>query len=267
MDPATVCFFVPPNLAGFKQNLFDRVAKHIAAQGGQVIRDDFSAMETLPDEVVPIVGCSPELSPIVHEWLERGRQFIYWDRGYARRCQSTDLPRGHDGGYYRWHIGSFQMQSVRTVAGDRWKALRTDVYPWRGRGKHIVVAEPPPTYRTFHRIEDWTEKTVAALRGLTDRRLVVRTKQMQAERRFLKRDLANAHCLVTHGSNAAVEAVIMGCPVFVDQSSAAALVGKTDLGEIEEPARPDRQAWLNSLAYCQFNERELVDGTLWKLLA
>ena len=43
-------------------------------------------------------------------------------------------------------------------------------------------------------------------------------------------------------------------------------MGQTDFSKIESPVYPERQAWLNSLAYCQFNERELVDGTLWKLL-
>jgi hypothetical protein len=73
--------------------------------------------------------------------------------------------------------------------------------------------------------------------------------------------------LVTHGSNAAVEAVIMGCPVIVDRSSAAALVGLTDLAEVERPLYPERQPWVNALAYAQFDERELVDGTLWRLIA
>jgi hypothetical protein len=36
---------------------------------------------------------------------------------------------------------------------------------------------------------------------------------------------------------------------------------------LEAPAYPDRQPWLNSLAYSQFDERELVDGTLWRLMA
>jgi hypothetical protein len=29
---------------------------------------------------------------------------------------------------------------------------------------------------------------------------------------------------------------------------------------------PDRTQWLYTLAYSQFNEAELVDGTLWKLM-
>jgi hypothetical protein len=82
----------------------------------------------------------------------------------------------------------------------------------------------------------------------------------------LQADLEGAHALVTHGSIAAVEAVILGCPVFVHPDSAAALVGRTDLKMIEHPLMPDRTKWLHSLAYSQFNERELVDGTLWSLM-
>jgi len=89
---------------------------------------------------------------------------------------------------------------------------------------------------------------------------------MQRFSRKLHDDLRGAHALVTHGSNAAVEAVFMGCPVFVDPCSAAALVGKTNLDEIEEPIYPDRTAWLHSLSYSQFSEKELVDGTLWRLI-
>jgi hypothetical protein len=65
--------------------------------------------------------------------------------------------------------------------------------------------------------------------------------------------------LVPHGSIAAVESVILGCPVFVHPDSAAALVGRTDLSLVEKPAYPDLDRW-------QFDEKELVDGTLWKLI-
>ena len=58
----------------------------------------------------------------------------------------------------------------------------------------------------------------------------------------------------------------MGCPVFVTDISAAKFMGLTDFSKIETPVYPERQQWLNSLAYSQFNETELVDGMLWKLL-
>jgi len=159
------------------------------------------------------------------------------------------------------------MQALREVPDDRWKAAKTPLWPWAKDGRHIVIAEPSETYQRFHGIEGWTARTLAQLKQLTDRPIVIRDKEMQRFGRKLHEDLKGAHCLVTHGSNAAVEAVIMGCPVFVHPDSAASLVGLTDLKDIEAPIYPDREPWVHSLAYSQFSERELIDGTLWKLLA
>lgn len=259
VDPATVRLFVPPGLRGFKQALFDR----IGGKCGGMIRYDYQAIEKLPDTFLPVVGCSQPLRPIIAQWRSNGRQWAYWDRGYTRRVFATWLPRGTDGGYYRWHLGAFQMQSIRRVPDDRWLAQKIDVLPWAKGGKHIVVAQPPLTYATFHGIPDWIYRTIEQLRTLTDRPIVTRDKE---SKRPLQNDLVGAHVLVTHGSIAAVEAVICGCPVIVHPDSAAALVGLTDLAQLESPIYPDREPWLHSLAYCQFNERELVDGTLWRLI-
>jgi hypothetical protein len=99
---------------------------------------------------------------------------------------------------------------------------------------------------------------------LTDRQIVVRFKN---SKRPLQQDLDGAHAVVANGTIAAVEAAILGYPVFDAPGSAAALVGQTDLTQIEHPVYPDREPWVRSLAYCQFSEAELVDGTLWKLLS
>lgn len=262
VDPSKVCLFIPAGLKNFKLNLFERIGKKI----GRIVRHDYNELRKLPKEIIPIVGCTPELRPLIMEWQSVGRTWCYWDRGYMRRVFATDLPVGSDGGYYRWHLNAFQMMRIDDVPDDRWWAAKTDLWPWTSHGRHIVVAEPSPTYCRFHGIESWTKETVARLKGLTDRPLVVRDKEMQRFGRKLHQDLAGAHALVTHGSNAAVEAAVMGCPVFVDPSSAAALVGRTDLEGIEEPVYPDRFPWVKSLCYSQFCERELVDGTLWRML-
>lgn len=260
IDPAKTCLFIPAGLKDFKLKLFERIGSKL----GRIIRGDVAAIEALPSETIPIVGCSPELTPTLTRWKAAGREFIYWDRGYARRVFATWLPRGENGGYYRWHYNSCQMQTIRDVPDDRWKALRTEIKPWQRSGRHIVVAQPTPTYSRFHDIAGWTDKTLDALALVTDRQIVIRGKESN---RSLQADLEGAHCLVAHASIAAVEAVICGCPVFVDASSAAAMVGRTDLSMIEKPIYPEREPWLRSLAYCQFNEQELVDGTLWRLIA
>lgn len=261
IDPRNAALFIPPKLSPFKNNLFERIGKKV----GRIVRYDFGELAALPDDVVPIVGCTPELRPLIDGWQKRGRRWIYWDRGYARRIFATCLPTGDGGGYYRWHFGSYQMKTIRNVPDDRWKALKTNVEPWRKGGRHIVIAAPTRTYSRFHRTESWIADTIDALARVTDRQLVIRDKE-QYQRRPIQKDLEGAHALVTHGSNAAVEAVILGCPVFVHPDSAAALVGQTDIRKIETPIYPDRQPWLNSLAYSQFTEAEMTNGVLWKLL-
>jgi hypothetical protein len=268
VDPSRVAFYHPPEInKGPKLALFERMAKHIRDAGGHVIRGDHAPLEQLPSETIPVVGCSPQLTPMIAEWRRTGRSFVYWDRGYCRRVYATWLPRGDKigvpGGYYRFHINAFQLQQVRDAPDDRWKALQTPVAPWRKGGKHIVIAAPTRTYSRFHCCETWIADTIDALARVTDRQLVIRDKE---SRRSLQEDLLNAHCLVTHGSIAAVESIILGVPVFVHPDSAAALVGQTDLKKIDTPAYPDRQPWLNALAYSQYHERELVNGTLWRLL-
>lgn len=264
IDPAKVCLFIPGHLKKFKLDLFERIGRKIVAAGGRVVNSEFAALDGLPDAIIPIVGCTPELRPFIDAWSMRGRAFIYWDRGYCRRVFATHLPRGESGGYYRWHCNSFQMQAVNNVPDNRWEVLRQPLTPWVKNGKHIVVALPTETYSRFHNIVGWTDKTLRALARMTSRQIVVRDKE---SKRTLQDDLDGAYCLVAHGSNAAVEAAIMGCPVFVDPCSAAALVGLTDLTKIETPVYPSRERWAHSLAYSQFNENELVNGTLWRLLS
>jgi len=263
MDPAKVCLFIPPELRKTKLALFERIGAGIQRHGGRVVRTDVAALAALPDDIIPIIGCSPQLRPLIDGWILRKRNYIYWDRGYFFRVYATWLPRGENGGMYRWHQNSYQLQALRGEPPDRWNARKPPVQPWSRGGRHIVIAAPTRTYAAFHRCESWIADTIDALARVTDRQLVIRDKE---SKRPLQTDLHGAHALVTHGSNAAVEAIICGTPTFTHPDSAAALVGLTDLRKIEQPIYPERQPWFNALAYSQYSENELTDGTLWKLL-
>jgi hypothetical protein len=263
IDPQKVALFIPPGLQKFKLRLFER----IGAQIGRVVRHDYKLLEQLSEDIIPITGCSPQLAPLYANWIARKRTFIYWDRGYLRRVFATWLPRGMAGGYYRWHINAFQMTEIRDVPEDRWRALDigNSVRPWRKSGRKIVIADTLPDYWNVRGLPpDWSHQMAAYLKTRTDRPIVVRHKESKLS---LQSELADAHCLVAHGSIAAVESVVMGCPVFVDQESAAALVGRVGFDDIENPVYPDRYKWLCSLAYNQWNEAELCNGTLFRMLS
>jgi len=265
IDPHSVALFIPPGLQRFKHELFERIGRKV----GRVVRNDPKGLDELPDHIVPIVGCTPALRPYYDKWRASGRKFIYWDRGYLRRVFATHLPRGSDMGirmgFYRWHVNCFQMQEIADVPADRWKFLKLDssVKPWRKGGNHIVIADTLPDYWDLFADTGWAKRTAENLKKITARPITIRHKESKVP---LLEELINAHCLVTHGSIAAVESVVMGCPVFVDKMSAASMMGLTDLAKIETPVYPDRTKWLHSLAYNQWHEGEMDDGTMWRMI-
>lgn len=270
INPREVAFFFPANLTktfAAKVKLFMRMADYIEGAGGRVIRGDIDMLARAADDgAIPVIGCTPQLRPLIERWCASGRTWVYWDRGYFRRgYYLTWLPKGDDGGYYRWHINRPQMGEIYDVPDDRWKRLQIDnqLRPWNKDGKYIVIIDTPSDYWNLWDNIGWVKNTAEYLRSITKREIRIRDKESKIP---LYAELERAHCLVAHGSNAAIESVVFGCPVFVDRSSAAALVGQTDFASIETPVYPERQPWLNSISYCQFTEREMMDGTLWKMI-
>lgn len=86
IDPAKTCLFIPAGLKDFKLKLLERVGLRL----GAVIKGEVAALERLPTEILPIVGCSPELTALIERWKASSRQFAYWDRGYCRRVFATE---------------------------------------------------------------------------------------------------------------------------------------------------------------------------------
>ena len=107
----------------------------------------------------------------------------------------------------------------------------------------------------------------------TDRPVVVRDKRPRADR--LKEDTMeealadDIHCLVTYNSVAACEAIMQGKPAICLGPNAAAPLCSQSLKEIEyikKPSLDEIHAWCRHIAYCQFTEPEMRDGTAWRIL-
>ena len=79
----------------------------------------------------------------------------------------------------------------------------------------------------------------------------------------------DVHCLVTYSSIAAGEALLLGKPAITLGPNAAAALCSQTLAEIENPCIPtldEVDAWARHMAYCQFTETEMRDGTAWGIL-
>jgi hypothetical protein len=122
-------------------------------------------------------------------------------------------------------------------------------------------------------LDIWMQETIATIKTYTDRKIVIRNKVSRRERTAtdtMEMALSrNVHCLVTFNSIAATEAILLGKPAFALGPNAAHAVSLSDLSQIETPKIPtvdELEAWAAHLAYCQFSEAEMKDGTAWSIL-
>ncbi len=208
---------------------------------------------------VPVVwGVLRGSDQILERAKHQGLYFFYIDHAY--------FARGH-GKTYRITRNGYEAGPIRVCPSDRVEALGVEILPWRRGGREIILCPPTDYFIQAHGCADWLDTTLAKLRNVTDRPVIVRTKPQPGEAAIpLPQALSTAHALVTHSSNVAIEAACLGTPVFVSPMSAAAPIGLSDVEAIENPVYPDRQPWLAHLAYNQFSFEEIGDGRAWQML-
>lgn len=208
------------------------------------------------------------LDPFVvwgHLWLAQtiipdaeriGRPYWFIDNGFWN-------PGRGGNGYYRLTYNGLSPVVLNSPEPRPVPVMK----PWRSDGRHILIALPGEDHGKAHGLDmtKWCANISHKVRQHTRR--PIRTRRKGTVGSTLADDLQNCWALVTHSSNAAVDAAIAGVPVFVDAGAAAAPVGNTDLSMIERPAMPERGAWLKSLACQHFTLDEMRDGTAWRLLS
>lgn len=196
-----------------------------------------------------------------------GRDFYYIDTGY--------FGNGKKKLYHRVTKNDVQwFGPIIERPGDRLKI--TGVKPRKMRaGTNILIAPPSQKLLVNYDInlEDWLNNVQAEIRAHTDRPVVIRTKPGRSARvnddtmeMALDQDV---HCLITFSSIAAGEALLLGKPAITLGPNAAAPLCSQSIADIENPRRPsldEVEAWARHLAYCQFTEAEMRDGTAWRIL-
>ena len=198
------------------------------------------------------------------------------DTGYFGNERTQSNPNG----WKYWHRivkNDLQHNEIIDRPGDRFATFRRKFVPWRTSGRKILIAAPDEKPMKFYEkdLESWLTETVNTIKQYTDRPVEIRRRNKLRLDRMTSDTLADAlnndvFALVTFQSNAAVESVFQGIPVFVlAPTCAAAPVGLKDLSKIETPYYPDRdklQAWGNHLEYGQFHISEIKNGKAKELL-
>lgn len=212
---------------------------------------------------------------IMQQCWEDNRTFYYMDSGYLGNAKNILNPLGNKN-YHRIVKNDLQHAEVRQRPRDRFDALRIKIVP-RRYGNRIIVAAPDEKPCRFYGIDrdKWVQDTVAEIGRHTRRPIVVRDRAARRIDRVETDPLSdvlkqNVHALVTYNSNAGVEAIFAGVPVFaLAPTHAAAPVGNKDLSQIENPFWPTSEeiyTWACHLAYCQYSVREIRDGTAFRML-
>lgn len=200
------------------------------------------------------------LKPLLDAAIAQRREWWYADNGY--------FGAGHYGGYYRVTKNAFQHSGQGDAHRARFEQHRIPVLKWQTQGRHILLCPPGKLHGELFDYDaaGWASETLAALLATSNRPVRVRTKPSKNGGSVpLSEDLKNCHALVTRASNAAVEAVLQGVPVFCTHPCAAYRMGNPNVREIESPRYPDdREQWAANLAANQWTLNEMRDGSCWR---
>ena len=246
---------------------------------------DFDAGQIAGVDTVFVARTLRLTKTVMDTCRDEGINFVYYDKGYIHRGWKTINTRV----YYRFSINNFQpldyFQRIPRPP-DRWEELNCKLRP-RQSGKHIIFAGYSHKFADFYDIP-LTEyaahatNIIQVLQGLTQKPIIYRARVTQTDysspihnttlsygRRKIREELREAHALVTFSSNAAVDALMEGVPVFVLGPGIARPLSNPSLETLERPFFPsdkERFQFFCDLAYCQWRMDEMENGEVWEHL-
>jgi len=224
---------------------------------------------------------------IQQHWQDK-KDFYYMDTGYFGNFISPGNPGGKKL-FHRIVKNDLQKHWLEKYPSDRWEEIckidpRYQWTGWKKKGNKILIIVPNRKSCVFYGYEEgkaadrdetkstWLMDTIVTIKKHTDMEIVVREKGSRSDRQhhsiFDALD-EGIFATVAFNSIAALESVIYGIPSFVTVPCAASPLALSDLSQIARPFYPNEslvQQHCASLAYGQFTNEEVANGTAWKIL-
>jgi hypothetical protein len=233
-----------------------------------------------PDtDVACAFGVKGKSRQIIEDHCALGIATLYFDKGYSR-----DKGEGGHTLYSRISVNAadpLAYMMLKKRKPDRWTKLGLRMLERKpAPGGHVLVCCSSDKYCGFHDLgsaHEHAQKLVSHLRKITERHLVYRPKPSQkgvrpvggaslSHKQSIGEALRGAHCVVTHGTTAAMDAILAGIPAVVLGGSIARPIAETDIEKVDDPFWPSidkRLAWAAAMAYCQWTADELRSGEAW----
>ena len=200
---------------------------------------------------------------LIRNHQDQFEDYYFWDMPYYGRYGVVDK--------HYWRVSKNGIHPTKIISRptDRFDKWKTNIKEWRKDGEEILVCPSSNTmsYWCISQHEKvWTEQTITELSKHTNRPIRVRTKPRTkntsgplVEKELgvpsIVEDIQNCFAVITNG-----------VPVFCDPLSFASPISSTDISSINNPTYSDqRLKWLSHLAYCQFTEREIFNGTAYNI--
>lgn len=156
------------------------------------------------------------------------------------------LARGHHAGGGEWNHGG----------PERWDSWGVELAPWR-EGRETLILDQrgigEPGIASPH---GWADHVMASIGGRVRRHPGAKDPAVS-----LADDLADARCVVTWHSGAALLALMLGVPVFYGFPQWIGAGAARPLAEFDKgPLHGDRQTMFRRLAWAMFTDEEVRNG-------
>lgn len=232
-------------------------------------------------DVAMMIGVKGKSKRCMNEHLACGKHVIYVDKGYIRYKEQGVVRTMRQ--LWRFSVDSFQPIKYfqnKPRPSDRWDVLGIKMHPRYTDGEHVMFAGKSQKYCDWWRLGDaneFAEKMVNRIRKNTKRQIIYRPKPsfkdavpikgtiFSGPNKKIYSELHRLHCMVTHGSNASLDAVLFGIPAISLNDCIVNPIASDSLESLKKeelifPTDEERLQWAYDLAYCQWTLDELRSG-------
>lgn len=206
----------------------------------------------VPEEVTGIAvhGVLRGNGSAISQAMKRNIEWLYIDNGYL-------------GTYKRVVKNATAPTTMRE--GCRFEH-NTEFKPWRGgSGRHIILLPPSPPYmETFQgTCREFLNHCAHQINVYTDMDVIIRAKPAKGRKaKDWDEQLKDAYCVVTWGSNLALDAMIKGVPTVSLGWCPASFASKSfeNFETLAMTEEPDRKKIVDNLTWSSFEKNELENA-------